>query len=134
MPQDDPMRVAIWSDVVCPFCNVARERASWLRQAGVEVEWLPFDLHPEYPDEGIDRAALMAALEEDGIPSRPYFVPIHLQPYYRDRFGYQPGDFPVTERVAERTLAIPFYTEMPEEQVDYVCERIRIAVSGVSGE
>jgi len=74
--------------------------------------------------EGIDRTALMAALREDGIPSRPYFVPIHLQPYYRERFGYQPGDFPVTERVAERTLAIPFYTEMPEEQVDYVCERI----------
>ncbi len=36
---------------------------------------------------------LMADLE-DGIPTRPYFVPIHLQPFYRQRFGYQPGDFP----------------------------------------
>lgn len=60
MPEDDPIRVAIWSDVVCPFCNVARERAQWLREAGVEVDWLPFDLHPEYPPEGIPRQELIA--------------------------------------------------------------------------
>lgn len=75
-------------------------------------------------DEGTDRDALMVALAEDGIPTRPYFVPIHLQPYYRQRFGYAPGDFPVTERVAATTLALPFFTEMTEDQVDYVCERV----------
>jgi perosamine synthetase len=73
-------------------------------------------------DERIDRPALMAALESDGIPTRPYFVPIHLQPLYRDRFGYRPGDFPVTERVARTSLAVPFFTEMAEQQVDYVCD------------
>jgi len=55
----EPVHVTIWSDVVCPFCNVARERAAWLRAAGAEVEWLPYDLHPEYPPEGIARADLM---------------------------------------------------------------------------
>lgn len=59
MAEDDPVRVTIWSDVVCPFCNVARERAAWLRAAGAEVEWLPYDLHPEYPPEGISRESLM---------------------------------------------------------------------------
>jgi predicted DsbA family dithiol-disulfide isomerase len=55
-----PVPVAIWSDFVCPFCNVARERAEWLRrEAGAEIEWLPFDLHPEYPPEGIPRAELV---------------------------------------------------------------------------
>jgi predicted DsbA family dithiol-disulfide isomerase len=50
----------IWSDFVCPFCNVARERAEFLRrEAGARVEWLPFDLHPEYPPEGIPRAELV---------------------------------------------------------------------------
>ncbi len=53
------MGVMIWSDFVCPFCNVARERAEFLRrEAGARVEWLPFDLHPEYPPEGIPRAEL----------------------------------------------------------------------------
>jgi predicted DsbA family dithiol-disulfide isomerase len=46
--------VRVWSDYVCPFCYVATERVAWLRERyGVEVEWLPFDLHPEYPPEGI---------------------------------------------------------------------------------
>ncbi len=68
MPQDDPVHVTIWSDVACPFCNVARERAQWFRDHGAVVEWLPFDLHPEYPPEGISREELMrripAAAEE----------------------------------------------------------------------
>lgn len=60
MADDAPMTVTIWSDVACPFCNIARERADWLtRNADVVVEWLPFDLHPEYPAEGIARADLM---------------------------------------------------------------------------
>ena len=70
----------------------------------------------------IDRNAIMTALEERGIPSRPYFTPIHLQPFYRERFGYREGDFPVTERVARSTLALPFSSVMTEEQVEYVCE------------
>ena len=57
---DAPFGVMIWSDFVCPFCNVARERAEFLRrEAGARVEWLPFDLHPEYPPEGIPRAELV---------------------------------------------------------------------------
>ncbi len=72
----------------------------------------------------IDRNAVMAALEERGIPSRPYFTPIHLQPFYRERFGYREGDFPVTEAVARSTLALPFSSVMAEEQVEYVCEQL----------
>lgn len=61
MSEVEPITVTIWSDVVCPFCNVARERADWLRrEAGVRIEWLPYDLHPEYPPEGIAREELMA--------------------------------------------------------------------------
>ncbi len=75
-------------------------------------------------DERIVRDRLMAELQEDGIPSRPYFVPIHLQPLYRLRFGFKPGDFPVTERIARTTLALPFFTDMAEEQVEYVCQRL----------
>lgn len=72
----------------------------------------------------INRNAIMAALEERGIPSRPYFTPIHLQPFYQERFGYREGDFPVTEAVARSTLALPFSGVMTEEQVDYACEQL----------
>ncbi len=79
-------------------------------------------------DPHIDRTALIADLGRDGVPTRPYFVPIHLQPLYRDRFGYGPGDFPITEAVARTTLALPFFTDMTEDQVDYVCERLSIRI------
>ena len=68
---DPPISVIIWSDFVCPFCNVARERASFLqREAGARIEWLPFDLHPEYPPEGIPREELVRRYGEhfsDGV-------------------------------------------------------------------
>jgi perosamine synthetase len=73
----------------------------------------------------IDRDAAAAKLKENGIPCRPYFVPIHLQPYMAEKFGFQEGDFPVTEDLGRRGLAIPFSGVMTEAQVEMVCEEIR---------
>jgi perosamine synthetase len=67
------------------------------------------------------RDEVVRRLAEAGIPSRPYFTPIHLQPFYRHKFGYQRGDFPVTERLGDVCLALPFSGIMTEEQVDCVC-------------
>jgi dTDP-4-amino-4,6-dideoxygalactose transaminase len=74
---------------------------------------------------GIDRNHLAARLAERGVPVRPYFLPIHLQPYMVERFGYQEGDFPVTEDLGKRGLALPFSGVMSEAQVELVCQAIR---------
>lgn len=63
-------------------------------------------------------------LEMGGIPARPYFVPIHLQPYMQQRFDYREGDFPVTEDLGKRGLALPFSSVMTEEQVEIVCNTL----------
>jgi len=63
---------------------------------------------------------VMTVLQEHGVPSRPYFSPIHLQKFYRERFGFRLGDFPVTEQVAAETLALPFHGNLNEAEVDYV--------------
>ena len=73
---------------------------------------------------GIDRAAVIQALDGERIPARPYFSPIHLQKFFVDRFGYQPGDFPITEDLGARSLALPFSSVMTRDQVDLVCERL----------
>ena len=73
---------------------------------------------------GIDRERIAAALGERGIPARPYFLPIHLQPYMVERFSYQEGDFPVTEDLGRRGLALPFSGVMSEAQVDLVCRTL----------
>ncbi|MEM9666934.1 MAG: DegT/DnrJ/EryC1/StrS family aminotransferase, partial [Bacteroidota bacterium] len=74
------------------------------------------------------RDALMARLQAAGIGCAPYFPCIHLQPYYRQRFGYRRGDFPEAERVADRTLALPFFPTLDIEAQAYVVAQIREAL------
>ncbi len=73
----------------------------------------------------VERRRVELALAERGIPSRGYFTPIHLQPYYRDRFGFEEGAFPVAERLGGTSLALPFSSIMTEEQVETVCRELR---------
>jgi dTDP-4-amino-4,6-dideoxygalactose transaminase len=75
-------------------------------------------------DPGLDRDRIAARLNNAGIPVRPYFIPIHLQPYMVEQFGYQPSDFPVTEDLGSRGLALPFSGVMTEEQVELVCREL----------
>jgi len=72
----------------------------------------------------IDRDRLALILGKKGIPVRPYFAPIHLQPYMMKMFGYQKGDYPVTEDLGNRSLALPFSGAMTEEEVVEVCQRL----------
>lgn len=97
---------------VDPPVSPARDRRTWFVYVIRLASW-------------IDRDAVMRELHARGIPTRPYFVPIHLQPFYRERFGYGEGDFPVTEAVARSTLALPFSSTMTEPQVEAVCQTLR---------
>jgi perosamine synthetase len=74
------------------------------------------------------RRRLMELMAEAGVETSNYFPPIHLQPLYRKAFGYKRGDFPHTESVAGRTLALPFHTNLSGEEIDYVCESLAAAV------
>jgi perosamine synthetase len=73
---------------------------------------------------GVDRDDAVRALGALGIPSKPYFPAIHLMSFYRERFGYREGEFPVCEEVAARSIALPFFPEMTEPQVERVAEAL----------
>jgi len=81
-------------------------------------------------DRAINRHVVIEHLSAHGVPSRPYFVPIHLQPPYVERFGYQPGDYPVTEDLGRRSLALPFSGVMSEAEVDQVCQALSQSLIG----
>jgi dTDP-4-amino-4,6-dideoxygalactose transaminase len=89
------------------------------------MSWFVYVVRVKPP---VSRNDLMQKLAEAGIPSRPYFTPIHLQPFYQQTFGYRRGDFPVTETLGDVSLALPFSSKMTEAQVDYVCQYIRAEV------
>jgi perosamine synthetase len=74
---------------------------------------------------GVDRDAAVLALRERGVDSKPYLPAIHLFSFYRERFGYREGEFPVCEEVASRSLALPFYPELTEGQIERVVEALR---------
>ena len=79
-------------------------------------------------DPTIDRNQVIAELAKDRIPSRVYFLPIHLQPFYRDRFGYREGDFPIAEQAAASILALPFHGNLSDSEIDCVVTSLQSAV------
>ena len=95
-----------------PCSETGRVRRGWF----VYVVQLPT---------GLDRDGIVRALAEHGVPSKPYFPAVHLMTYYRERFGHREGQFPVCEDVAARSIALPFFPEMTESQVERVAEALR---------
>jgi perosamine synthetase len=101
--------------LVLPCADRGEERRSWF----VYTVRVP---------KGLDREAAIADLAQRGIQSKAYLPCIHLMPHYRDRFGFKGGEFPVAEEVAERSLALPFFPAMSDEQIDTVCEALSEAL------
>jgi perosamine synthetase len=79
-----------------------------------------------------DRDATIRALRELGVHSKPYLPAIHLMSFYRRRFGHREGEFPVSERVAARSVALPFFPELREDQVERVAEALRVTLAAAA--
>ena len=79
-------------------------------------------------DEGVDRDGVIAQLAGEGVASKPYLPCIHLQPYWRERFGTSEGMFPVAESVSRRSLALPFHTQLSAEDQERVAEALSRAL------
>jgi perosamine synthetase len=103
-------------DLPCP--DAGGDRRSWF----VYVVQLP---------PGVDRDGAVTAMRASGVDTKPYLPAIHLMSFYRERFGHREGEFPVCEDVARRSLALPFFGELSEGEVEQVVGALRevIAVS-----
>jgi len=141
------------SDVACALGLAQLERlegllaararvAALYREALEEIEGLELPC----PDEGaarrgwfvyvvqlpprVDRDATVSALAGAGVSSKPYFPAVHLMSYYRETFGHRPGEFPVCEQVAARSIALPFFPQMTEGQIERVAGTLREVLDG----
>ena len=99
-------------DLVLPLADRGSERRSWF----VYIVRLPA---------ATDRGEVIAELDRRGIDARPYLPCIHLFDFYRERFGYREGQFPVAEEFSRRSLALPFYPGLPEESMERVVAELR---------
>ena len=82
-------------------------------------------VEPEKRDE------LLLTFGEKGIGVTVNYRPIHLMQYYRERFGYKEGMFPVSELIGASTISLPFYPGIPEEDVDYLFSTMRESIRGL---
>ena len=96
--------------------------------AGCDINWFVFviRLADRYTRE--NREKILQTMREAGIQVSNYFTPVHLQSFMVELFGFKPGDFPVTEAIADRTIALPFYNNLTKDEIKIVCDELRKAV------
>ena len=98
---------------------------------GTQLSWFVYVVRLREEFSRIDRDHVLHDLRADGIGCNNYFSPIHLQPFYKEKFGFRPGDFPVTEHVAERTIALPFFNHLSQNQMEIVASSLGRAIGRI---
>lgn len=91
----------------------------------VKMSWFVYVIKLKKRFTRTGRDNILKGLRAKGIECGNYFTPIHLQPFYRKLFGYKKGDFPITESVSERTIALPFYNNLREAQIVFVARALK---------
>jgi len=92
--------------------------------------WFVFVVKLQKKFSGEKRDKVIKKMADEGIACSNYFWPIHLQSFYRESFGYKEGDFPVAEDIGSRTLALPFFGDLKEKEIDFVVKTLKEILNG----
>ncbi len=93
-------------------------------RAGTRHAWHLYPVRLDLERLTIDRSRFIALLAERGIGASVHFIPVHLHPYYRETFGCQRGDLPITERIYDGFVSLPLFPLMSDSDVDRVVEAV----------
>ena len=116
--------------------EMRRKNAEYMTQqlSGIEnivIPQVPNNIYHLYQmylirikDGKVTRDKLKDYLAQKGIMTRVYFDPVHLSQFYRNTFGYEDGELPITEKVSEQILSLPMYPTLSREEMDYIAEMI----------
>lgn len=77
----------------------------------------------------IDRAQFIIELKQRGIGTSVHWMPLHMHPYYREKYGYRPEDLPCAASLYPAIISLPLYPDLKEAEADYVCQAIKEIVS-----
>ena len=97
----------------------------------IKRSWFVYVIRLNDTFTGVQRNEVMARLKAGGIGCNNYFPPIHLQPFYAKEFKYRKGDFPITEYISERTIALPFFNGLSYKNVRYVARTLKDTIKEV---
>lgn len=80
---------------------------------------------------GKSRVQIMGELKEVGIGTQVHYIPVHMQPYYREKLGYGAGDFPEAEKFYEQELSLPLYPDLTDEDIKHVIGTVKKCIKSV---
>jgi UDP-4-amino-4,6-dideoxy-N-acetyl-beta-L-altrosamine transaminase len=107
--------VARYDEKLVPLAPLVRPLS---RVADCDPAWHLYVVRIDFAVLGMERAAVMARLKEAGIGTQVHYLPLHMQPYYRDRYGEM--SLPGAEVFYQQALSLPLFPDMTEEEVEYV--------------
>jgi len=108
-------RLMDWEDIILPTV-----------EADEDMSWFVFVVRLNDLYGHVERNRIIEGFHRHDIGASNYFPCIHLQPFYRKKFGYDVGDFPIAESISHRTIALPFFNQLDETQVDLVCHTFKV--------
>jgi len=94
-------------------------------RSGVSHAYHLYVIRVEEEEFGVNRATLFSILREQGIGAQVHYIPVHLQPFYREQFGTEPGLCPHAESAYENMLSLPIYPALKNEEVDQVIGAVK---------
>ena len=100
---------------------------------GASVSWSSFVIRLTTRFTADDRDAVIGVLHRQDVGAANYFPAIPTLPRVRTICGHEPGEFPAAESAAARTIALPFFNAMTEDQVDVVCSTLEVALARIGG-
>lgn len=98
---------------------------------GSKLSWFVYVVKLSKEFAGQKRNKIIEEMAERGIQCSNYFQVIHLQPFYKNEFNYKEGDFPVAEEASQRTLALPFFNNLSEGEIDFVVKNLKEVIENV---
>lgn len=104
--------------------------SDWLPEENCSViSWHLYTVQIDFDTLGMTRSKVMKDLREQGIGTQVLYIPVHLQPWYQKTYGYAPGKCPVAESYYTRSLSLPLYPEMKDEDVATVVRTVKALAS-----
>jgi perosamine synthetase len=94
-------------------------------RAGVNPAWHLYPIRLNLEKLNADRAQVFRALRAENIGVNVHYIPVHLHPYYRDRFGYRGGEYPVAEDAYARLISLPMFHGMSDPDIEDVVAAVR---------
>jgi perosamine synthetase len=100
-------------------------------KTGNKLSWFVYVVKLAENFSGEKRDRVIKEMSKRGIQCSNYFQTIHLQPFYRTTFNYKEGDFLIAEDISKRTLALPFFNNLTEKEINLVVKNLKEVIKNV---